>query len=88
MANTIEIADTRSFVEQINDILQQLLVLTPLKDRNIALVEDPHEGVIAWVGDKRYVGIDAIDEPDVKKLIKIAVSQWEKSLEHTSRISS
>jgi hypothetical protein len=74
-------SDTRSFVEQIDEILQEMLEMTPMKDKQISLEEDPHDGVIAWIGSKRYVGIDAIDDPDVQKLIKIAVAKWEKTME-------
>lgn len=75
----------RSFVEQIDDILQDMLELTPYKDQNISLAEDPKDGVIAWIGSKRYIGIDAIDDPDIQKLIKIAVAKWEKSMERAGR---
>ncbi|MBI9049382.1 MAG: hypothetical protein JEZ00_08180 [Anaerolineaceae bacterium] len=81
------VVEARSFVEQINDVLQDMLELTPLKDRQIALAEDPKDGVIAWIGSKRYVGIDAIDDPEVQKLIKIAVAKWEKSMEKAARTS-
>ena len=73
--------DSRSFVEQIDEVLQEMLELTPMKDKQISLEEDPHDGVVAWIDNKRYVGIDAIDDPDVQKLIKIAVAKWEKSME-------
>ena len=79
---------SKSFVEQIDDILQDMLLLTPLKDQKISLEEDPQDGVIAWIGSKRYVGIDAIDDPDVQKLIKIAVAKWEKSMDRASRAAS
>lgn len=78
----------KSFVEQIDDILQDMLLLTPFKDRKISLEEDPRDGVIAWIENKRYVGIDAIDDPDVQKLIKIAVAKWEKSMERASKAAS
>jgi hypothetical protein len=75
----------RSFVEQIDDILQDMLELTPYKDQKIQLAEDPTDGVIAWIGSKRFVGIDAIDDPEVQKLIKIAIAKWEKSMDRTGR---
>jgi hypothetical protein len=84
-ASNKEKVEARSFVEQIDAILQDMLELTPLKDRKISLVEDPHDGVVAWIGNKRYVGIDAIDDPDVQKLIKIAVAKWEKTMERAAR---
>jgi hypothetical protein len=78
----------RSFVEQIDDILQDMLELTPYKDQVITLAEDPKEGVIAWIGNKRFIGIDAIDDPDIQKLIKIAVAKWEKAMERAGRATS
>ena len=78
---TTATTDNRSFVEQIDEILQEMLEMTPMKDKQISLEEDPHDGVVAWIGSKRYVGIDAIDDPDVQKLIKIAVAKWEKKME-------
>jgi hypothetical protein len=84
-ANPKEKPAPRSFVEQIDDILQDMLELTPYKDQVITLAEDPKEGVIAWIGSKRYIGIDSIDDPDIQKLIKIAVAKWEKSMERANR---
>ena len=78
----------RSFVEQIDDILQEMLELTPYKDKTITLAEDPSDGVIAWIGTKRYIGIDSIDDPDIQKLIKIAVAKWEKSMERAGKAAS
>jgi hypothetical protein len=82
---TAEKPAARSFVEQIDDILQDMLELTPYKDQNISLAEDPKDGVIAWIGSRRYIGIDSIDDPDIQKLIKIAVAKWEKSMERAGR---
>lgn len=68
----------KSIVMQIDDVLQEMLAGTPLEDRKINLVEDPRKGVIVWVGTRTYEGIDSVDDPEVKKIIRAAVSEWER----------
>jgi hypothetical protein len=67
-----------SIVAQIDEILQDRLVGTPLAGRGIQLQESPEGGVIVWVGLQRFEGIDAVPDPEVKTAIRQAVEAWEK----------
>ena len=67
-----------SIVAQIDEILQDRLVGTPLAGRGIQLQESPEGGVIVSVGLQCFDGIDAVLDPQVKAAIRQAVAEWEK----------
>lgn len=69
----------RSIVEQIEDILQDMLVGSPLASRGIHLHQDPKRGVVVQVGVDYYEGIDSVPDPEIKGLLKSAVAAWESS---------
>ncbi|MEI8131702.1 MAG: hypothetical protein WCG34_04665, partial [Leptolinea sp.] len=71
----------KSMVEQIDDILQEVIQKSEKPDRKIRLVEEPREGVIVWVANEHYIGIDAVPDPIVKDLIRTAVKEWDKRTE-------
>ncbi len=63
---------------QIEDILQDMIIGTPMENQGIHLKEDPTRGVIVSVGPNSYEGIDAVPDPEIKATIRAAVSKWEK----------
>lgn len=67
-----------SIVNQINNILQGMIIGTPLAERHIRLSEDPKSGVVVWVGQERFDGIDAVEDPDVNAMLKRAAAEWER----------
>lgn len=67
----------KSIVEQVDEILQELIVSSPLKDQKIRLTEMYNKGVVVWVGQNYYEGIDVVPDEQVKSLIKQAVKKWE-----------
>lgn len=67
----------QSIVEQVDDILQDLLISSPLAAKNIRLTETPNKGVIVWVGNEYYEGINAVPDDEVKRIIRQAVKKWE-----------
>lgn len=67
----------KSIVEQINDILQEKVKKSPLAEVGIVLQETP-KGVIVWIGNDSYHGVDTLPEGDAKKIIREAVAEWEK----------
>ncbi len=70
-----------SIVEQIDEVLQEMLPNSPLAGQIIKLVEDAKEGVIVWIGARRYHGIDAVDDPEAKALLRAAIAEWERKTE-------
>ena len=71
----------KSIVGQINDILQENLPGTPLEAKGIRLSEDLRHGVIVWIGQQRFPGIDTVPDPEIQKAIRSAVSEWEEQAE-------
>lgn len=69
----------KSIVMQIDEILQEMLPGTPLANHGIHLSEDPIRGVIVQVGLEFYEGIEAVPDPEVKKILREAAATWERT---------
>ena len=67
----------KSIVEQINDVIQDKLTGSPLEEEGIKLQETP-KGVLVWVGNQSYQGLESLPEGEAKKIIRAAVAEWEK----------
>lgn len=70
-------APAGSIVSQIDSILQQRVVGTPLEDRGVFLAQSPEGGVIVYIGLTKYMGIDDVPDPEVKAAIRAAITEWE-----------
>lgn len=70
--------ETKSITAQIDDILQEKLIGTPLEKRGIRLLDSADGGVVVFVGIENYDGVDAVPDEQVRRAIRAAVSEWEK----------
>lgn len=67
----------KTIVEQVDDILQDILIAEGQKERNIRLSEMVNRGVIVWIGQKYYEGIESVPDDEVKEFVRRAVRIWE-----------
>lgn len=67
----------KSFVEQIDEIVQGLIAGTPSEKLSIRLLPSPTHGVDVWIGQDCFPGMDQIPEGDAKQIIKAAIARWE-----------
>ena len=67
----------KTIVEQIDEILQELVMKSPFSSRKIRIVEIPNQGVAVQVDRDVYPGIDSVTDPEIRNLIRQAVSKWE-----------
>lgn len=70
----------KSIVSQIDGILQAKLEGKSLEDKGIRLVEDPELGMVVEVGLQRFKDIDSIPDEEVRRLIRLAVAEWESKM--------
>jgi len=70
-------APANSMVSQIDAILQEHLIGTPLEDRGVFLTQSPEGGVNVYVGLTRYMAIDDVPDAEIKAAIRAAISEWE-----------
>jgi hypothetical protein len=68
---------SRSMVDEINEILERRLKTEPGKRKAIKLVEMQDGGVNVYIGVDSY-SIDEVPFEDVRVLIREAVSEWEQ----------
>jgi hypothetical protein len=68
----------KSIVEQVDEVLQQKLTGTIFEEQDIHLLEGPAGAVIVQIKNDKFEGIDAVPNPEIKELIRQAVTEWEK----------
>jgi len=73
-----EVPVAKSMVQAIDEILQERLENSPLKNKGIKLIEQPPVGVVVWVGLEHYNGVEDVPDEEVKAMIRSAVSIWEE----------
>ena len=68
----------RSIAAQIDEILQEMLVNSPLASRGIRLLELPNKGMVVMVGLNQYEGVEAVPDEEIRQAIRAAVAEWEQ----------
>ncbi len=69
-----------SLAGQVDEILQEKLVNSPLANRGIRITEAPDSSLIVWVGLEKYSGLDAVTDVEVRQIIQSAVQEWGKRM--------
>jgi len=67
-----------SIVGQIDFILQERLLNTPLAGQGIRLQESPEGAVEVYVGLQKFPSVDEVTDQTIKALIRAAISEWEE----------
>jgi hypothetical protein len=67
-----------SIVQQIDSILQEHLMNTPLAKRGVRLQESPQGGVEVYVGLQKFNAVDDVPDEVIKATIRAAIAEWEK----------
>jgi|GEM_PF-1152297 len=66
-----------SVIQEIDKILQEKLVDSPLSNKGIQLMENQHQEIRIWVGLQSYDAIDDVPDPEIRALILESVQEWE-----------
>ena len=69
--------EINSIASQINEVLQNQLVGTPLESRGISVNEGHDRGVMVTLDGKQYEGVMDVPDEDVRRAIRTAVVEWE-----------
>jgi hypothetical protein len=74
------VPSTRSFVEEIEDILQRFIRTYPsFVGKEVHVGTGPGGGIRIQVESEFYDAPDKIPDPEIRGLIKAAIQEWEKS---------
>jgi hypothetical protein len=66
----------KSLAEQVDEVLQEKLTVSPLRGKGIRLLDLPGKGLVVLVGLDKYDGIDAVPDEQVKAILREAVDEW------------
>jgi len=67
----------KTIAGQIDEILQEILPQTEMRDRGIRLMELPGRGMVVLVDGKSYEGVGDVPDAAVRELIQSCVVEWE-----------
>jgi hypothetical protein len=70
--------EPKSIAAQVDEILQEMLVDSPLNTKAIRLLELPGKGMVVMVGLDHYEGVDAVPDEEIRSLLQVAVAEWER----------
>jgi hypothetical protein len=67
-----------SIVQQIDTVLQERMMNTPLAKRGIRLQESIQGGAEVYVGLQKFAAVDEVPDEAIKTAIRAAIAEWEK----------
>jgi len=68
----------KSIVAQVDDILQEKLFNSPLRDKGVRLMESLDGSMRVLIGLDQYEDIDSIPDENIQAAIRAAVHEWEQ----------
>lgn len=71
----------RTIAQQVDEILQEMLKDSPLRQRGVRIADTPKGGLAVWVGLDQYDGVNDVPDEDVRTLLRAAVDVWKKQTE-------
>ncbi|HWQ04015.1 MAG TPA: hypothetical protein VN452_01525 [Longilinea sp.] len=75
------VAREKTMVEEIDEILQDLVDRSD-QQHSVKISHDFREGIVVWVDGVRHLGVENVPDPEIQKLIRAAVAEWERRAEH------
>jgi gas vesicle protein len=70
----------KSMVEEIDEILQDLADRSD-QPHSVKISHDFRDGIVVWVDGARHLGVENVPDPEIQKLIRAAVAEWERRSE-------
>jgi hypothetical protein len=70
-------APALSLAAEIDEILQEKLVGSPLADKGIRLMDLPKQGMVIMIGLEKYPDVEAVPDEEIRTLLHEAVAVWE-----------
>lgn len=67
----------KSIATQIDELLQEKLPFSLLRDHSIRLLELPDRGMVVFVDGESYDGVGDVPDPEVRQFIQSCVAEWE-----------
>jgi hypothetical protein len=67
-----------SIVQQIDTVLQDRLLNSPLAGRGVRLQESIQGGAEVYVGSQKFETVDDVPDAEIKAAIRSAIAEWEK----------
>jgi|SRR5579859_360208 len=71
--------EPKSITEQIDDVLQERIIGTPLIHRNLHVRPGPRGDALFEADGQSYASVDELPDVEVRDAIKAAIVEWEKS---------
>jgi len=74
----VETPELKSIAVQIDEILQEKLPSTPLKNHVIKLLELPEKGLVVLVDQQQYQGVNDVPDTEIRAFLQECVAEWEQ----------
>lgn len=68
----------KSIAAQIDEIIYEKAYGTSFEHRAIRLTDTPDQGVVVYLGQDMYAGVEAVPDAEVRAFIRECVAEWEK----------